>query len=51
MNILVTGGAGFVGSNLVKRLKSEGHRIVVIDNYSAGKHKNEIQGVTYKKYQ
>jgi UDP-glucose 4-epimerase len=47
MNILVTGGAGFVGSNLVKRLKSEGHRIVVIDNYSAGKHENEIQGVTY----
>jgi UDP-glucose 4-epimerase len=47
MNILVTGGAGFVGSNLVKRLKQEGHSIVVIDNYSAGKHENEISGVVY----
>ena len=47
MNILVTGGAGFVGSNLVKRLKQEGHSIVVLDNYSAGKHENEIPGVVY----
>ena len=47
MNILVTGGAGFVGSNLVKRLKSENHNIVVIDNYSAGKKENEIVGVVY----
>jgi UDP-glucose 4-epimerase len=47
MNILVTGGAGFVGSNLVKRLKQEGNNIVVIDNYSAGKHENEIEGVQY----
>ena len=45
--ILITGGAGFVGSNLVKRLKQEGHEIVVIDNYSAGKRENEIPGVTY----
>lgn len=47
MNIIVTGGAGFVGSNLVKRLKNEGNNIVVIDNYSAGKHGNEIDGVIY----
>jgi UDP-glucose 4-epimerase len=47
MNILVTGGAGFVGSNLVKRLKNETHNVVVIDNYSAGKHENEIADVTY----
>jgi UDP-glucose 4-epimerase len=47
MNILITGGAGFVGSNLVKRLKQEGNNIVVIDNYSAGKHENEIEGVQY----
>jgi len=47
MNILVTGGAGFIGSNLVKRLKHEGNNIVVIDNYSAGKHENEIEGVQY----
>jgi len=47
MNILVTGGAGFVGSNLVRRLKNENHDIIVIDNYSAGKRENEIDGVTY----
>ena len=49
MNILVTGGAGFIGSNLVKRLKAEGHQIIVIDNYSSGKHENEIQDVVYIK--
>jgi UDP-glucose 4-epimerase len=47
MNILVTGGAGFVGSNLVKQLKQKGNSIVVIDNYSSGKHENEIEGVIY----
>jgi UDP-glucose 4-epimerase len=47
MNILVTGGAGFVGSNLVKKLKQFGHEIIVLDNYSVGKHENEIQGVIY----
>ena len=45
--VLVTGGTGFVGSNLVKRLKHDGHEILVIDNYSSGKHENEIEGVTY----
>lgn len=47
MNILVTGGTGFVGSNLVKELKNDNHDIIVIDNYSAGKHENEIDGVFY----
>ena len=30
-NILVTGGCGFIGSNLVKKLFEEGHKIIVID--------------------
>lgn len=47
MNILITGGAGFVGSNLVKKLKQLEYNIIVIDNYSSGKHENEIQGVIY----
>jgi len=47
MNILVTGGVGFVGTNLVNRLKEEGHKVIVIDDYSIGKVENQIQGVRY----
>ena len=48
-NILVTGGAGFVGTNLVKQLKVLGYNITVIDNLSFGKESNYIEGVTYIK--
>jgi len=47
MRAIVTGGAGFVGTNLIKRLLSEGHEVVSIDNYSTGKRENEQQGATY----
>ncbi len=40
MKILVTGGAGFIGSNLVKNLVDEGHEIVVVDNLSTGSLEN-----------
>jgi len=36
MSILVTGGAGFVGSHTVLQLKDQGHFIVVYDNLSKG---------------
>ncbi len=39
-NILVTGGAGFIGSHLVDRLIKEGHQVVVIDNLSTGRKEN-----------
>lgn len=45
--ILVTGGAGFIGSHLVKRLRDEGAEIVVLDNYFTGTINNHITGVTY----
>tara|TARA_R110000764_G_scaffold52289_2_gene114051 strand:- start:196 stop:1056 length:861 start_codon:yes stop_codon:yes gene_type:complete len=47
MNILVTGGAGFVGTNLIKQLLKEGHKVISIDNYSTGKKENHIKGVNY----
>jgi UDP-glucose 4-epimerase len=47
MNILVTGGAGFVGTNLIKRLLKDGHNVVSLDNYSTGKKENEQKGCTY----
>jgi len=40
MKILITGGAGFIGSHLVDRLIKEGRKVVVIDNLSTGKKEN-----------
>lgn len=40
MKILVTGGAGFIGSHLVDRLMEENHKVIVIDNLSTGKREN-----------
>jgi len=39
-NILVTGGAGFIGSHLVDRLVKDGHGVVVIDDLSSGRKEN-----------
>ena len=47
MHILVTGGAGFVGTNLIKQLLEEGHDVISVDNYSTGKKENHIMGCTY----
>ncbi|MEA3466569.1 MAG: NAD-dependent epimerase/dehydratase family protein [Thermodesulfobacteriota bacterium] len=40
MNILITGGAGFIGSHLTKTLLDQGHHIRVLDNFSTGKMAN-----------
>ena len=47
MKALVTGGAGFVGTNLVKRLLSDGHDVISMDNYSSGFTKNHKDGCKY----
>ncbi len=46
--ILVTGGAGFVGSNLCARLVQEGHTVISLDNYFAGSRDNHVPGVEYR---
>lgn len=47
--ILITGGAGFVGSHLAKKLHDYGNKIYVIDNYFTGKKSNHHKGINYKK--
>jgi UDP-glucose 4-epimerase len=44
---LVTGGAGFIGSNLVDRLLSLGYKVVTVDNLSTGKLKNLNPAATF----
>ena len=44
---LVTGGAGFVGTNLIKRLLRDGHTVVSVDNYSTGTKDNHQPGAAY----
>ena len=47
MRVIVTGGAGFVGTNLCKKLVELGHVVTSIDNYNTGKESNHIKGVKY----
>ena len=47
MRALVTGGVGFVGTNLIKRLLKDGHQVVSLDDYSTGFKENKQKGCTY----
>ncbi len=49
MRIVVTGGAGFIGSHLVDRLVLEGHEVAVVDNLSTGKRRNLNRAVRFYK--
>ena len=47
MKVLVTGGVGFIGTNLIKELLKDENELVSIDNYSTGLKENEIDGCKY----
>lgn len=47
MRVVVTGGAGFIGSNLAERLLAEGHAVTVVDNLSGGR--REFLGTCFGK--
>ena len=44
MSVVVTGGAGFIGANLCRRLVADGHSVTVLDDLSSGSHAN-LEGV------
>ncbi len=46
--ILVTGGAGFIGSHLCARLVKDGHKVISLDNYFTGSRENHVPGVEYR---
>ena len=50
MKIMVMGGAGFVGTNLIKRLLKDKQEVHAVDNYSTGFKTNHQDGCTYHEY-
>jgi UDP-glucose 4-epimerase len=40
LKILVTGGAGFIGSNIVDAFLADGHKVAIVDNLTTGKKEN-----------
>jgi UDP-glucose 4-epimerase len=46
--VLVTGGAGFIGSHLCRRLAADGHRVISLDNYFTGSRENHVPCVEYR---
>jgi len=48
LKILVTGGNGFIGTNLIERLVREGHRVYSLDDLSTGYRENEVVGCEYR---
>tara|TARA_B100000579_G_scaffold203589_1_gene166441 strand:+ start:346 stop:1200 length:855 start_codon:yes stop_codon:yes gene_type:complete len=49
-NVLITGGVGFIGTNLAKELAKQKYSVMSLDNYSFGSKENEVTGVKYFNY-
>ena len=50
-NVLVTGGGGFIGSNLTEALLKKGHRVRVLDNFSTGKKENLLVAERFSSFE
>ena len=50
MNVLVTGGAGFIGTNLIKKLLDKKYNVISVDNYSTGRIDRHLDGANYLEY-
>ena len=48
MKVLVTGGAGFIGSTVISRLLDSGHEAVILDNYSTGRREFTADRIAYE---
>ncbi|HEY9674553.1 MAG TPA: UDP-glucuronic acid decarboxylase family protein [Waterburya sp.] len=51
MRILVTGGAGFIGSHLIDRLMTQGHEVICLDNFYTGHKRNILQWLNHPNFE
>ena len=51
MRILVTGGAGFIGSHLIDRLMNAGHEVICLDNFYTGRKQNLLQWFNHPSFE
>lgn len=51
MRILVTGGAGFIGSHLIDRLMADDHEVICLDNFYTGRKQNVLQWLNNPKFE
>ncbi len=51
MRILVTGGAGFIGSHLIDRLMADDHEVICLDNFYTGRKQNVLQWLNHPKFE
>ena len=51
MRVLVTGGAGFIGSHLCERLIADGHEVICLDNFFTGRRENIVGLLDYHRFE